>query len=67
MYGFTESLNVSVAVSICLHYLSKKMRDTKIDWKINKSERENIMLDWLRKSIKSSKNIENIFLEKLKI
>ncbi|MBH70298.1 MAG: rRNA methyltransferase [Flavobacteriales bacterium] len=67
MYGFTESLNVSVAVSICLHYLSKKMRDTKIDWKINKSERENIMLDWLRKSIKSSKKIENIFLEKLKI
>ena len=32
MYGFTESYNISVSVSLCLQHLTYKMRKSNIDW-----------------------------------
>ena len=57
MYGFTESFNLSVSVSLCLQHLIYKMRKSDIDWKLNKEEKNKVMLKWLRESIKSSQNI----------
>lgn len=34
MYGFTESLNISVTVAISTYTLINKLHDTSIDWKI---------------------------------
>jgi len=53
MCGFTESLNISVSVAIILHYLTNKMKEGIIDWKLNDIEQETLMLEWLKKSIKS--------------
>jgi len=53
MYGFTESFNISVSVAIVLHYLTNKMKNELLDWRLNKNEQETLMLEWLRKSIKS--------------
>ena len=58
MYGFTESLNISSA-AICCQYLSQKVRET--DWKVNENEKLDIMLRWLRNTIKSSSDIEENF------
>ena len=58
MYGFTESLNISI-VAICSQYLSKKVRET--DWKVNENEKLDIMLGWLRNTVKSSSMIEENF------
>ena len=65
MYGFTESFNISVSVSLCLQHLIYKMRRSNLDWKLNKKEKNNVMLKWLRESIKSSEEIEELFFKKL--
>ena len=59
MYGFTESLNISASAAICSQYLSKKVRET--DWKVNENEKLDIMLGWLRNTVKSSSMIEEKF------
>ena len=64
MYGFTESYNISVAVSLSLQHLTYKMRKSNIDWKLKKNQQERVMLQWLRNSIKSSKKIEEQFLDR---
>ncbi len=57
MYGFTESLNISVSAAIILQYFSMKIRETEIFWRLNNIEKDQIMLSWLKKSIKDSKGI----------
>lgn len=64
MYGFTESYNISVAVSLCLQHLTYKMRKSKINWQLTEDIKEMVILQWLRKSIKASEEIERKFLEK---
>lgn len=66
MYGFTESFNISVSVSLCLQHLTYKMRNSNINWKLSDIEKNEVLLQWLRNSIKSSKQIEEDYLKKLK-
>jgi tRNA (guanosine-2'-O-)-methyltransferase len=61
MYGFTESYNISVSVSLCLQHLTYKMRQSNIDWKLPIDQQEKVMLQWLRNSIKASAKIEKQF------
>ena len=58
MYGFTESYNISIAVSLCLQHLTYKMRKSDINWRLNLEQQNKIMLQWLRNSIKASTDIE---------
>lgn len=53
MYGFTESLNVSVAAAIVLQNTTARLRETSIDWELSEAEKQEIYLQWLKKSIKS--------------
>lgn len=66
MFGFTESFNISVSASIILHYLRLRLNQSGIDWKLTKSESDEILLDWLKQSIKRSDIIEKEFLKKQK-
>ena len=65
MYGFTESFNISVSVSLCLQHLIYKLRNTDIEWKMTEDEKDKAMLQWLKNSIKSSAQIEEKFLSEL--
>lgn len=67
MYGFTESFNISVSVSLCLQHLTYKMRNSNIDWKLSDVEKDEVLLQWLRSSIKSSTQIEEDYLKKLNL
>ena len=67
MYGFTESYNISVSVSLCLQHLTYKMRKSKIRWQLSDIEKNKVMLQWLRNSIKASSEIEKRFLNMHKI
>ena len=67
MHGFTESLNISVSAAICCHNLSNKFRKSDVHWKIKDSEADEIMLNWLRNTIKSSEEIEQRFFENSKL
>jgi len=64
MYGFTESFNISVSVSLCLQHLTYKLRKASFDWKMTEDEKDTAMLQWLRNSIKSSTQIEEKYLNK---
>ena len=64
MVGFTESLNVSVAVAVTLHHLTHQLRNhTDIDWQLTDNEKREILLDWLRTSIKRVDLLEAKFEE----
>ncbi len=57
MYGFTESLNISVAVAIILQSLSQSLRTSEIDWQLSEYEKDEKRLDWTKKTIN---NVEEI-------
>ena len=62
MYGFTESYNISVAVSLCLQHLTYKMRQSNLKWRLPIEEQDKTMLQWLRNSIKAAAEIEKEYL-----
>lgn len=54
MFGFSESFNISVSAAICLYDITTRIRKSdNIDWKLNDLEKNEILLDWLTKSIKA--------------
>ena len=63
MYGFTESFNISVSVSLSLQHLTYKMRNSTVNWKMSQAQQDETFLQWLRNSIKSSIQIEEKFLK----
>lgn len=63
MYGFTESLNISVSAAICCQSISSKMRKETTGWEVTEEEKKDILLNWIRNSIKSGKQIEEKFLD----
>jgi tRNA (guanosine-2'-O-)-methyltransferase len=65
MYGFTESYNISVSVALVLQQLAFKLRNSNINWHINKEEQALIKLDWLRNSIKKPQLIEKHFFNEI--
>src|SRR5258706_4998102 len=44
MFGFTESLNISVSAAICLNVLLTKLRRSGIDWRLTEQQIETILL-----------------------
>jgi len=62
MYGFTESLNISVSAAIVINTLTNKLRESTIDWKLKEEELLEKKIDWMRKSIKDIDFITERFL-----
>lgn len=67
MYGFTESFNISVSAAVCLYELTKRLHQSDINWKLSEKERYEIMLQWVKNSIKLSPFLEDEFNKKFKI
>jgi len=57
MVGFTESLNISVSAAILIRSLTSRLRASEISWQLSDMEKDGILLDWLRQSIKKSELI----------
>jgi tRNA (guanosine-2'-O-)-methyltransferase len=53
MVGFTESLNISVAVAIILQDVTTKLRNSDINWELSKEEKEVLYFEWVKKSLKN--------------
>ena len=64
MYGFTESLNISVSAAICLYEISKRLKIADINWQLTPEEKTEQLIIWAKKVIKSGTLIEKEFLEK---
>ena len=63
MYGFTESLNISVSAAIILQTLSQKLRASDIDWHLSDEEKFELEFKWAKKSVKDSKRLLEKFKE----
>lgn len=64
MVGFTESLNVSVSAAVTLHHLTHQLRNnSSIDWKLTEDEKQKLLLNWLRMSLKRVDLLEEKFHE----
>jgi tRNA (guanosine-2'-O-)-methyltransferase len=66
MFGFTESFNISVSVALCLHTLTRKLHQTNVNWHLNDDEKDELLLTWLKNTIRKVELIEKDFFEKRK-
>ncbi len=65
MHGFSESLNLSVSVALCLYHLRRTMETRKIDWQLSDEEKEELYLLWLRRSVHRLPALDRRFRELL--
>ena len=57
MYGFTESLNISVSAAIILQSLREKLDASNVDWQFSEDRMQEVRLAWTKKTIKNSEEI----------
>jgi len=57
MYGFTESLNISVSAAIILQQVVTKLRNSDVNWQLSEEEQLLKRLDWTKKTVKSIEKI----------
>jgi tRNA (guanosine-2'-O-)-methyltransferase len=62
MVGFTESYNISVSAAITLYTLRRRLEESPLEWKIDEMEQSELLLSWLRSTVKMSSQIENKFI-----
>lgn len=62
MYGFTESLNISASVAICLSSAIAKLKMGQEKFGLSVEEKDQLRLAWYRKMVKRSEIIEKEFL-----
>ncbi|MCW5521198.1 RNA methyltransferase [Aureitalea sp. L0-47] len=63
MYGFTESLNISVSAAIILQDVVGRMRQSDISWELSEDEKMELELEWTKRSIKSVDQIISRYFE----
>lgn len=54
IHGFTQSYNLSVFSSLCLYELTKRLRQSKIPWRLSDEEQERILTRWLCQDAKAT-------------
>lgn len=57
MFGFTESLNISVSAAIILQSITSRLKSSEISWHLSEEEQLNLKYEWLKKCIKNSDSI----------
>jgi tRNA (guanosine-2'-O-)-methyltransferase len=63
IYGFTDSYNISVSAAIILYDLINRLHTSEILWQLTRSEQNEILLQWLKNSIKRSDLLIKEFLK----
>jgi tRNA (guanosine-2'-O-)-methyltransferase len=63
MYGFTESLNISVSAAIVLQDVVTRLKQSSVDWKLNEDEKNELRLLWAKNTIRSPDKIIGRYYE----
>jgi tRNA (guanosine-2'-O-)-methyltransferase len=66
MYGFTESLNISVSAAICLNTIIPKLRMSDVAWHLSEQEKKDIRLKWYKSCVRKPDLLEREFLRLIK-
>ncbi|HUW06700.1 MAG TPA: RNA methyltransferase [Williamwhitmania sp.] len=65
IYGFAESMNISVAAAIIIHHLMLQLRSQKsFNWKLTEEEYNIQLVNWMKKSVKNAEPLIQHFLSK---
>ena len=57
MYGFTESLNVSVCGAIIMYSVMQRLRRSEINWHLTEERKYEVLFQWYKNAIKASEEI----------
>ena len=63
MYGFTESLNISVSAAIILQHVVTKLKQSDVDWGLTQDEKNILRILWAKKTIRSVDDIIDRFYQ----
>ena len=66
MYGFTESLNISVSVALLVRSIIERLHNSKIAWQVSASESLDIRIAWAMSVVKKADLLEKEFMQKIK-
>lgn len=64
MAGFTESFNVSVAAGIILYDLTRKLRNSNVNWNLSDTEKQQLRFEWTWKCLNRPDLLTEEFLKK---
>lgn len=63
MYGFTESLNVSVCAAILMYSVVQRLHQSGINWQLPEKQKIEVLLEWYKKTVRSSDEVLGRFLQ----
>ena len=64
MFGFTESYNISVSAALLLYSLTNRLHaSTDIDWHLSEEEKDELRLEWTRRTLSRIRQYERKFKE----
>lgn len=66
MYGFTESLNVSVCAALIVYNVMERLRKSAVDWHLTEERKKEVLWDWYAHTIKSFEDIVRRFRADIK-
>lgn len=65
MFGFTESFNISVSAALISYTLTHRLHESDdIAWHLTEEEKDEILLDWIKRTIKHPLELEKTFEQK---
>lgn len=64
MVGFTESYNISVSAALLLYTLTNRLRKSDVNWPLQAFEKQQLMLQWCKNTIKRVGMLEKEFLKR---
>jgi len=64
MVGFTESYNISVSAALLLYTLTNRLRESAVSWQLKQHEREQLMLQWCKNTIKRVEILEQEYFKR---
>ena len=64
MFGFTESYNISVSAALMMYALTERLhQSTDIDWHLPEEDRDQLRLEWTRRTLTRIRQYERKFAE----
>lgn len=66
MRGFTESLNISVSAAITLQYLTHRIREENVNWKLPEQDYIQLLDHWTRLCLKDPQGLERMYYSQKK-
>ena len=57
MYGFTESLNISVSAAIVLQHVITKLKQSDVKWGLTPEQKNELRMIWAKNTIRSVEDI----------